>query len=44
VDGHDVMFVLRATRTQDMRADVNLDGRVDDTDVQLVLAALGDVE
>jgi PKD repeat protein len=44
VDGHDVMFVLRATRTQDLRADVNLDGRVDDTDVQLVLAALGDVE
>jgi PKD repeat protein len=44
VDGHDVMFVLRATRTQDLRADVNLDGRVDDTDVQLVLAALGDLE
>ncbi|HEY7529165.1 MAG TPA: PKD domain-containing protein [Gemmatimonadota bacterium] len=44
VDGHDVMFVLRATRTQDLRADVNLDGRVDETDVQLVLAGLGDVE
>ena len=44
VDGHDVMFVIRATRTQDLRADVNLDGRVDDTDVQLVLAGLGEVE
>jgi hypothetical protein len=42
VDGHDVIFVLRAIASQDPRADVNRDGRVDQADVQLVLDALGD--
>jgi hypothetical protein len=41
VDGHDVVFVLRAMTTQDLRADVNGDGRVDRTDVALVRAAFG---
>jgi hypothetical protein len=44
VDGHDVLFVLRAIVRQDLRADVNADGRVDELDVQRTLAALGEVE
>jgi hypothetical protein len=44
VDGHDVVFVIRAIATQDLRADVNGDRRVDETDVQLTLAALGQVQ
>jgi hypothetical protein len=44
VDGHDVLFVLRAIATQDPSADVNADGRVDRADVDLVLAGLGDGE
>lgn len=43
VDGHDVIFVLRAVATQDLRADVNDDGRVDVLDVQAVQSALGSV-
>ena len=43
VDGHDVIAVLRAVETQDPRADVNRDGTVDQSDVQLVSAALGDL-
>ncbi len=42
VDGHDVLFVLRAIESQDPRGDVNGDGRVDRQDVDEVLAALGD--
>jgi hypothetical protein len=42
VDGHDVLFVLRAIESQDPRGDVNGDGRVDREDVDLVLEALGD--
>jgi PKD repeat protein len=41
VDGHDVLYVLRAIATQDLTADVNDDGRVDESDVQLTLAGLG---
>jgi PKD repeat protein len=44
VDGHDVIFVLRAMVTQNLEADVNEDGTVDQQDVQLVLAALGRTE
>ncbi|MBA2564683.1 MAG: PKD domain-containing protein [Gemmatimonadetes bacterium] len=44
VDGHDVLFVVRAIGTQDLRADVNGDDKVDNADVQLTLAALGEVE
>ncbi|MBA2565491.1 MAG: PKD domain-containing protein, partial [Gemmatimonadetes bacterium] len=44
VDGHDVIFILRAIATQDLRADVSGDGKVDSVDVQLVLAAMGDVD
>lgn len=43
VDGHDVIFVLRALVTQDLRADVNGDGVVDATDVALVRAAFASV-
>lgn len=43
IDGHDVIFVLRAIATQDRRADVNGDGRVDGDDVDLVVAALGEL-
>jgi chitodextrinase len=43
VDGHDVMFVLRAIVTQDSRADVNRNGTVDLVDAQLVLAVVGEV-
>ncbi len=42
VDGHDVLFVLRAIATQDPSADVNADGRVDRADVDLVVAGLGE--
>lgn len=41
VDGHDVVFVMRAMRTQDLRADVNGDGVVDAADLALVRAAFG---
>jgi hypothetical protein len=41
VDGHDVLFILRSIATQDPRADVNRDGVVDQTDVQLALGAMG---
>jgi len=41
VDGHDVVFVLRAMTTQDLRADVNGDGRVDRADLAAVRAAFG---
>ncbi|MFN2432326.1 MAG: Ig-like domain-containing protein [Gemmatimonadota bacterium] len=44
VDGHDVLFVLRAVASQDLRADVNGDGRVDAADVQAVQSALGEVD
>ncbi|HEY7461857.1 MAG TPA: Ig-like domain-containing protein [Gemmatimonadota bacterium] len=44
VDGHDVLFVLRAIATQDPSADVNADGHVDMADVNLVVAGLGDGE
>jgi hypothetical protein len=44
VDGHDVLFVMRAIATQDLRADVSGDGVVNQVDVQLVLAAIGEVD
>lgn len=44
VDGHDVIFVLRAIATQDLRGDVNGDRIVNQQDVALVLDALGEVE
>lgn len=43
VDGHDVIFVTRAIAAQDLRADVTGDGKVDQADVQAVLAALGSI-
>lgn len=41
VDGHDVVFVMRAMATQDLRGDVNGDGVVDRADLALVRAAFG---
>lgn len=42
VDGHDVVYVIRAMLTGDLRADVNGDGAVDETDLALVRAAFGE--
>ena len=41
VDGHDVLYVLRAMAAGDLTADVNRDGAVDEKDLQAVLSALG---
>lgn len=43
VDGHDVVFVIRARLTGDLRADVDGNGVVDDVDLQLVMAAFGEL-
>jgi PKD repeat protein len=43
VDGHDVVFVIKAMTTQNLLADVNGDGVVNDTDFQAVLAAFGTI-
>jgi PKD repeat protein len=43
VDGHDVVFVIKAMTTQNLLADVNGDGVVNDADLQAVLAAFGTI-
>ncbi len=43
VDGHDVVFVIKAMTTQNLLADVNGDGVVNEADLQAVLDAFGTI-